>query len=66
MNELLLMKNSINKKIDKIHELIEEIMEEKKEDFIPGETAITTGLAVYDHEEINSIIDSNGRVRKER
>ena len=42
----------------KIHELIKEFIELKKEKFIPGKTFITTGLAVYDDNEINAMVDS--------
>ncbi len=42
----------------RIHQFIREILEQKEEKFIPGKTVITTGQAVYDHREINAIIDS--------
>lgn len=50
------MEKEIKKK--KIYNLIKEIIEKKEDSFVPGETPILTGAAVYDEKEINSIIDS--------
>lgn len=44
-------------KIAEIHKLINQIVK-SKEEFTPGKTLITTGLAVFDGNEINAIIDS--------
>lgn len=52
------MKDSISEKIEIIHQMIQEILDEKNNKFIPGETLITTGLAVYDEKEINAMVDS--------
>lgn len=43
---------------EKINELVKEFSKRKKGRFIPGETPILTGLAVYDHKEINAIFNS--------
>ena len=43
---------------EKIKNIVKEYLSKKEEKFIPGETPILTGLAVYDHLEINSMIDS--------
>jgi len=45
------IKNSIN-------ELVTDYFKQKEETFIPGKTPILTGLAVYDQNEINAIINS--------
>lgn len=42
----------------KIHELVKEHVEETRENFVPGKTPILTGLAVYDENEINAMIDT--------
>ncbi len=44
--------------MEKIHKRIKRIIESQRQDFVPGKTLITTGLAVYDDREINAIIDS--------
>lgn len=41
-----------------IKSLVREFIEKKEDKFVPGETPILTGLAVYDHLEINAMIDS--------
>ena len=43
---------------NKIKLLIKEFIEKKENQFVPGKTPILTGLAVYDHLELNAIIDS--------
>ncbi len=52
------MEKSINNLIKAIHLNIEEIVRAKRNDFIPGKTVVTTALALFDHREINAIIDS--------
>lgn len=44
--------------IEKINLLVSEYIASKKGKFIPGETPIQTGMAVYDDKEINAIINS--------
>ncbi len=39
-----------------IHNQTEELFQKKE--FIPGKTFISTGLAIYDHNELNAVIDS--------
>src|SRR3989338_5580 len=41
-----------------IYSLVKDIIGQKKEEFIAGKTPVLTGLAVYDHMEINAIISS--------
>ena len=43
---------------NEIYALVKELIEKRKEKFIPGKTPILTGLAIYDYLEINSIINS--------
>lgn len=45
-------------RIREIHRIIEELLNEPAPPFIPGVTPITTGRAVYDHAEVNAVIDS--------
>lgn len=40
----------------KIQSAIEEYYWESKKEFIPGETFIPTGLAIYDGREVNAIV----------
>lgn len=42
----------------RIYDLVREIIEKRKEKFVPNKTPILTGLAIYDHLEINAIINS--------
>ncbi|MBN2041130.1 MAG: lipopolysaccharide biosynthesis protein RfbH [Spirochaetes bacterium] len=52
--------NTIEKKKRRIHKSIEKIFKNRNSipNFIAGETQISTGLAVYDHLEINAVIDT--------
>jgi CDP-4-dehydro-6-deoxyglucose reductase, E1 len=50
--------NEQEKIIQKMHGLVKEFLDSKKEKFVPGETFITTGLAVYDDNEVNAMMDS--------
>ncbi|MBN1502656.1 lipopolysaccharide biosynthesis protein RfbH [Candidatus Woesearchaeota archaeon] len=51
--------NKVDKiKLKKVHALINEIFQKPKQEFIFGESPITTGLAIYSGAEINSVIDS--------
>jgi len=48
----------LDKAVLEIHEKVKEIISARKQEFVPGKSFITTGLAVYDEAEINAIIDS--------
>jgi CDP-4-dehydro-6-deoxyglucose reductase, E1 len=45
-------------KLNLINKLVKDLIKIKKEEFIPGKTFITTGLAIFDELEINAIINS--------
>jgi CDP-6-deoxy-D-xylo-4-hexulose-3-dehydrase len=49
---------SFQEKLDLIHANIFEILKERERKFIPGTTMILTGCGLYDHREVNAVIDS--------
>lgn len=48
----------LNELKNDIYENISQIVNSDKNKFIPGESPVLTGMAVYDHKEINAIIES--------
>ncbi|WP_321418537.1 lipopolysaccharide biosynthesis protein RfbH [uncultured Methanomethylovorans sp.] len=48
----------INELKNDIYENISQIVNNDKTQFVPGESPVLTGMAVYDHKEINAIIGS--------
>ena len=51
-------KETEQRKRERISQLVREIYQGREETFVPGETFIPTGWAVYDDKEVNAVVST--------